>query len=1002
MSDLSDKVNQIKNLSKWRATTNTNEGMYTGELRNGKPEGHGELIFNAGNKNGYKTYLGQWTNGNMNGMGKITGTGNGQTDTATAMSLAVQEERFDHLPPVPDIAARGYINVKLASNETLGLSLETKNDVEGAYLVVVGIDDKTSYGTAPTFGRQSGFKEGMIIMSLNNEPVKEVADVVAAKAKAAEVEGKKHLNFVVRDTKLLADRQWLAVRGVFDEAEQSFEDGVDQFMDDEAYNDIKTALKEIKGKVKYLSPHDLQKRDKAEAEEEGSRGSANDNINPTLVELLDEKIVNSINDLLNDGTREKVNELFTDLCNAVAAADGVMANEDLRNSRMLPWMARAAVAEQSFEDGVDSLSEFIMDNDAYNDIKTALKEIKGKVKYLSPRDLQKRDKAEAEGRSGGVNDNINPTLVELLDKKIVDLINDPLNDGAREKINELFTDLCDVVVSVETVAALDDLTKVIKVELPDGARWGFDLAGDSKWHEPGLVVMDVKKDSIAEKYNIKKDMLIVSVNSKSTHAIDMATALDNFQEIMQTTDKNPSTGTRHLAVEVVEPELVERYMEIMNASPQELGSLKYTPNNTMMKFVKGGLHEIEYVGEFSDNMMEGEGIMRIYDKRGENEVESCLYVGEFSNNMMQGTGIINYRQLQRNVDKEVMYVGSFENGLMHGTGKTRYKYELGPKRLGEQVYIWKFTTWENGIETPDSINSSTQGFADSHYKYFGFEEDEEKRYGVKNKWGFKSIRQRDDSYPEVGEKWDMWEVYRKFSGDSSLGYKRDSHRYPHQATKIISQYKGQLDAVTVNNREFIDGAAHGQGYKYGSGVKYFGGWKNGEKHGVGTMMDNHPQTWGNIYVGNWVDGMQHGHGRLETDHGSVYEGDFLHGQKNGKAIEIDRNNHVYKGQWREGKFVSGKEMCTTHCVTHEKMWEVDEGNKVSVKDTRDEELDTLLTELKGEGEGGGKKSKHRGTRKKCGAPKKTKFKKTKRKKTKRKKTKRKKTKRKKTRGKRKK
>ena len=72
-------------------------------------------------------------------------------------------------------------------------------------------------------------------------------------------------------------------------------------------------------------------------------------------------------------------------------------------------------------------------------------------------------------------------------------------------------------------------------------------------------------------------------------------------------------------------------------------------------------------------------------------------------------------------------------------------------------------------------------------------------------------------------------------------------------------------------------------FKWASGNKYTGQYKNDEREGFGEMR----WTDGSIYIGTWIRGIQHGTGKMIFPNGTFKEGWF--------------ENNVYRGEHKPGK-----------------------------------------------------------------------------------------------------
>ena len=105
---------------------------------------------------------------------------------------------------------------------------------------------------------------------------------------------------------------------------------------------------------------------------------------------------------------------------------------------------------------------------------------------------------------------------------------------------------------------------------------------------------------------------------------------------------------------------------------------------------------------------------------------------------------------------------------------------------------------------------------------------------------------------------------------------------------------------------------------------YVGDWKNGKKHGQGTLTFNRGHDWaGGKYIGGWKDGKEHGQGvftynqQADDDEFAVvqYIGEFKYGQWNGQGAMTYANGSVDEGVWLYGEFQYAKSPTTTSSST---------------------------------------------------------------------------------------
>ena len=96
--------------------------------------------------------------------------------------------------------------------------------------------------------------------------------------------------------------------------------------------------------------------------------------------------------------------------------------------------------------------------------------------------------------------------------------------------------------------------------------------------------------------------------------------------------------------------------------------------------------------------------------------------------------------------------------------------------------------------------------------------------------------------------------------------------------------------------EWKDGRRHGQGtVEFADGGRYEGEWRGGVEHGQGTR--DYPN--GHRYEGAWVDGSRDGAGVYYYD-GHRYEGSWKDGVPHGQGAVYNANTTRFEGEWKEG------------------------------------------------------------------------------------------------------
>ena len=83
----------------------------------------------------------------------------------------------------------------------------------------------------------------------------------------------------------------------------------------------------------------------------------------------------------------------------------------------------------------------------------------------------------------------------------------------------------------------------------------------------------------------------------------------------------------------------------------------------------------------------------------------------------------------------------------------------------------------------------------------------------------------------------------------------------------------------------------------GSGDKYIGDWKNGNRHGQGTYI----WTNGNRYIGEFNYNIRSGQGIMLFASGAKYEGEFKNGTMDGQGTYIWPNGDIYVGEFKYDK-----------------------------------------------------------------------------------------------------
>jgi hypothetical protein len=109
-----------------------------------------------------------------------------------------------------------------------------------------------------------------------------------------------------------------------------------------------------------------------------------------------------------------------------------------------------------------------------------------------------------------------------------------------------------------------------------------------------------------------------------------------------------------------------------------------------------------------------------------------------------------------------------------------------------------------------------------------------------------------------------------------------------------SQYRGEWSNDRFNGtgtKEYVNSKIY----------KYVGEWKNGDKYGWGTEV----YSTGSQYTGEWKEGKMHGKGILTTMYGrkynykwkSTYDGEWANGKMHGRGIMTFDDGSTFRGTW---------------------------------------------------------------------------------------------------------
>ena len=96
------------------------------------------------------------------------------------------------------------------------------------------------------------------------------------------------------------------------------------------------------------------------------------------------------------------------------------------------------------------------------------------------------------------------------------------------------------------------------------------------------------------------------------------------------------------------------------------------------------------------------------------------------------------------------------------------------------------------------------------------------------------------------------------------------------------------------------GKLNGHGTETWPDGRYEGGFRDGERHGFGTLALSNGSRYEGEWRGDWYPTV--GRATIMLDHGARYEGEYRDGKPHGHGTVTTADDRVYEGQWREGCF----------------------------------------------------------------------------------------------------
>lgn len=290
--------------------------------------------------------------------------------------------------------------------------------------------------------------------------------------------------------------------------------------------------------------------------------------------------------------------------------------------------------------------------------------------------------------------------------------------------------------------------------------------------------------------------------------------------------------------------------------------------------------------------------------------DGSVYEGELQNGQKHGQGTVTYKYDTREEEVEESYVGQWANDKMDGHGKYLIEtYDHCEKYEGE----WKCNMKHGyGKFEEDAYDMTYEGqwMCDKQHGHgigIGYHVDCDNVTKYEGQWMFgekhgkgKLFLSTDDTRAFEGiwnkDKLSVRGTYTDTNGNVYKGEWGGNGNHP-------------SDWFQFEHGKYTDWFRIEHG-KYITGTVYEGEWKDGKRNGQGKC------TWasGSVYKGEWKDGKFNGQGKKTWADGTVYEGEWKDDQSNGQGKYTWADGTVYEGEWKDDKMVKGRKTFPTGTV----------------------------------------------------------------------------------------
>ena len=303
-------------------------------------------------------------------------------------------------------------------------------------------------------------------------------------------------------------------------------------------------------------------------------------------------------------------------------------------------------------------------------------------------------------------------------------------------------------------------------------------------------------------------------------------------------------------------------IQFNNKNGKYYGQITEQKANGLGKWVQDDDNNIMYIGNWSDNLLNGYGIQ--YNGN------TLVYKGSFVNNKRNGVGITFNNQIENiNVWLDDKLLEEQINEINSRFNNLKKAPELNTKKLTKTspnniIGVYNGETKYNNNNKIDQANGYGVWNDNNYNKYEGqwYEGNKQGLGMLTDKNGVKYIGEfKDDVFTGIG---------KKIMPNGTI-------------------YEGLWENYLMNGPARITSI---------NCVVFSGLMKDDKREGFGRFID----TVGNMYEGIWSNNIINGMGKTININGSIYQGNFINNVPNGNGMYIYPSNYVEMGTFINNEF----------------------------------------------------------------------------------------------------